>query len=281
MLLSDQDIQKILNREIVIYPFDENDLTPVGYNLNPSDFVFSIQSQSLVLESNGFFEIQPHDTVLILTKEAVWVSRKIAGTFHSKVSVVSAGFGHISTTLDPNWKGPLLISLNNPTDNSLNIPVDKSFVTLVFYKVRTPALKDALDNLPSRADILTNISNKILANTITQNQRQLLSKVNSIVKNPNIYDEFENKCNELYQRSKAPILKGLKRHILFNRLNSLRYWSLLSFQIILITILLLKLVSTFIYPMSFMKMILNPIDKSTFVALVAVLITSFQINTRP
>jgi deoxycytidine triphosphate deaminase len=221
MLLSDQDIQKILNREIVIYPFDENDLTPVGYNLNPSDFVFSIQSQSLVLESNGFFEIQPHDTVLILTKEAVWVSRKIAGTFHSKVSVVSAGFGHISTTLDPNWKGPLLISLNNPTDNSLNIPVDKSFVTLVFYKVRTPALKDALDNLPSRADILTNISNKILANTITQNQRQLLSKVNSIVKNPNIYDEFENKCNELYQRSKAPILKGLKRHILFNRLNSL------------------------------------------------------------
>jgi deoxycytidine triphosphate deaminase len=281
MLLSDQDIQKLLNRGIVIYPFDDKDLTPVGYNLNPSDFVFSIQSQSLVLESNGFFEIQPHDTVLILTKEAVWVSRRIAGTFHSKVSLVSTGFGHISTTLDPNWKGPLLISLNNPTDNSLNIPVDKSFVTLVFYKVKTPALKDALDNLPSRADILTNISNKILANTINQNQRQLLSKVNSIVKNPNIYDEFENKCNELYQRSKAPILKGLKRHILFNRLNFLRYWSLLSFQIILIAILVLKLVSEFIYPMFFMEIILNPIDKSTFVALVAVLITSFQINARP
>lgn len=37
MLLSDRDIKQLLNREIVIYPFKDDDLTPVGYNLNPID----------------------------------------------------------------------------------------------------------------------------------------------------------------------------------------------------------------------------------------------------
>jgi len=82
-MLSDQDIDKFLNRDIVIYPFNENDLTPVGYNLNPSDFVFSIAKQTLITKNNETFEIEAHDTVLILTKEAVWVSKRIAGTFHS------------------------------------------------------------------------------------------------------------------------------------------------------------------------------------------------------
>jgi hypothetical protein len=84
--------------------------------------------------------VEPNDTVLILTQEEVWVSEQIAGTFHSKVGIVSSGFGHISTTLDPNWEGPLLISLNNPTRKRLKLIIGKeeaeatnynSFVTLI------------------------------------------------------------------------------------------------------------------------------------------------------
>lgn len=111
--------------------------------------------------------VEPNDTVLILTQEAVWVSNNIAGTFHSKVGIVSIGFGHISTTLDPNWEGPLLISLNNPTKKRLKLVIGeekpegnkyKSFITLIFYKMISKTSRQQ-DNLPSRIEILKNLTN--------------------------------------------------------------------------------------------------------------------------
>jgi len=268
MLLSDQDIQKILNREIVIYPFDENDLTPVGYNLNPSDFVFSIQSQSLVLESNGFFEIQPHDTVLILTKEAVWVSRKIAGTFHSKVGVVSTGFGHISTTLDPGWNGLLLISLNNPTNSRLQLSVNNSFVTLLLYQLKTPALKKH-DNLPRRTDILKKISDDVLSRRINQKQRDFVSNVQGIINNENAYDEFERIYNELSQPSIAPILGVLKENIRLTKISFLMFWLSIVCEVALVVILLLKIISRLFYPIRWLESVDN-------LALIALLVACLQ-----
>jgi len=272
-MLSDRDISKYLNKEIVIFPFNEDDLTPVGYNLNPSDFVFSLKSKDLVPEVNGAYSIQPHDTVLILTQEAVWVSKKIAGTFHSKVGVVSAGFGHISTTLDPDWKGPLLISLNNPTDSSLELPSDKSFVTLVFYKVRTPALKDH-DNLPNRTDIIKKISDEILLNDLTENQKTFLKKANAIFNNENIYKEFTKKYNELTDSSHHSILEGLKKNIILNRANTIKLKGLQLFEIILGLVLLLRVIN-FIVPLPVLSF-LNVIDKGTFIALLLALYTSAQ-----
>lgn len=125
-LLTDIDIRELMKiDEIVIHPFEDHNLTPVGYNLTPSDFILSINSQLLVNvyseENEKFCFIEPNDTVVIMTREAIKVGSNIAGTFHSRVSIVSKGFGHISTTLDPKWQGPLLISLNNPTKRRLKL----------------------------------------------------------------------------------------------------------------------------------------------------------------
>jgi deoxycytidine triphosphate deaminase len=271
MLLSDRDIKQLLNQEIVIYPFNENDLTPVGYNLNPSDFVFSLQSKELLKAKNGFFQIKPHHTVLILTKEAVWVSKKLAGTFHSKVGVVSTGFGHISTTLDPGWNGLLLISLNNPTDSTLLLATNQSFVTLMLYQLKTPALKKH-DNLPRRADILKRISDDVLSRHINQKQREFLSKIQGIINNENVYEEFERIYTELSQLSREPILTVLKRNIRLTKINLMMFWISVVCEVALIAILLLKIISSILYPIP----LLNIIDKSTFVALFAVLIACFQ-----
>lgn len=271
MLLSDRDIKQLLNQEIVIYPFNENDLTPVGYNLNPSDFVFSLQSKELLKAKNGFFQIKPHHTVLILTKEAVWVSKKLAGTFHSKVGVVSTGFGHISTTLDPGWNGLLLISLNNPTDSTLLLATNQSFVTLMLYQLKTPALKKH-DNLPRRTDILKRISDDVLSRHINQKQREFLSKIQGIINNENVYEEFERIYTELSQLSREPILTVLKRNIRLTKINLMMFWISVVCEVALIAILLLKIISSILYPIP----LLNIIDKSTFVALLAVLIACFQ-----
>lgn len=164
--LSDEDIGKLLDRDIVICGYSEKNLTDIGYNLTPTEFVFSTNNGMLVPIYNSsnqkFCWVNPNDTVLILTREAVWVSESISGTFHSKVKLVSHGFGHISTTLDALWEGPLLISLNNPTKKKLKFVLGEdtgngfeycSFVTLIFYRMVT-ATKTKHDNPPSRIDIL-------------------------------------------------------------------------------------------------------------------------------
>ncbi|MGF7060037.1 dCTP deaminase domain-containing protein [Brassicibacter mesophilus] len=175
--LSDTNIKDyIKNKKIAICPYEEENLTPLGYNLTPTEFIFSTNNKLLVNINNDNDEkycyIEPHDTVLILTREAIWVSNEIAGTFHSKVGVVSQGFGHISTTLDPNWQGPLLISLNNPTNQKLKFVIAKisdpqnksdelsfkycSFVTLIFYKLVSPTTSDH-DNPSCRFDLLNRV----------------------------------------------------------------------------------------------------------------------------
>jgi deoxycytidine triphosphate deaminase len=172
--LSDVDIRNLLNKDIVICDFDEENLTDIGYNLTPTDFVFSINNGLLLEihhnETEKYCYIEPHDTVLIITRESVWVSEKISGTFHSKVKLVSAGFGHVSTTLDPFWEGPLVISINNPTNKKLKFLIEQdrkdgggyrhcSFVTLIFYKMVSSAEKTH-DNKSCRLDILKNIVEK-------------------------------------------------------------------------------------------------------------------------
>lgn len=164
-LMSSVDIiDAILKRNIVILPFDNNSLTGIGYNLSSTDFVLSTQKGALLtIHTAGqerYTYIDPHDTVLTLTREYIQVDNTIAGTFHAKVGMVSLGFGHISTTLDPGWKGQLLISLNNPTNKRIKFTVSKqgSLCTLLFYKLITQAEnvsgKEAHDNDKGRAAFL-------------------------------------------------------------------------------------------------------------------------------
>jgi deoxycytidine triphosphate deaminase len=166
-LLSDQDIKRaIKNHNMYIIPFNEKNLTGVGYNLTPSEFVFSTQKGIVetIKERHGekYVLVSAHDTVLVLTKENLWIDNTLAGTIHSRVRIVSQGFGHISTTVDPQWNGPLLIALSNPTARKLKLTlqktgttgtVDNTFCTVVLHRLATPSAKRH-DNPPQRIDVL-------------------------------------------------------------------------------------------------------------------------------
>lgn len=161
--LTDKDIISALySNDIFIYPFENKMLTGVGYNLRPSELIISTRTgmplQIYQKDNEQYVMVSPHDTVLISTMEYVSVKSQIMGTFHSRVSIVSEGFGHISTTLDPNWHGPLLIALNNPSSSKkkLVLSVEKEkipFATLIFYHTYSNAERFH-DNKPNRIDIL-------------------------------------------------------------------------------------------------------------------------------
>ena len=99
--------------------------------------------------------VRPGDTVLIVSNEFVECPNYMAGYVTSRVSNVFSGFGHISTTIDPGWKGAPLIALSNPTNKPLKIYVgtasmetldgseykfdeSKALATLTFHYLNTP-----------------------------------------------------------------------------------------------------------------------------------------------
>ena len=162
---------------LAIAPFNmnspDNRLTPAGFNFSFSKLIVSLKNQELYELKQGecgtiYFELLPGDTALALTSESIWVSKNLAGTFHSKVSYVSKGLGHISTTLDPGWKGQLLISINSPHNGSdiMQVPIAKmgedrklnyfSFITLCLFELKCPA-ENSSDNNDSRLSIISEV----------------------------------------------------------------------------------------------------------------------------
>lgn len=133
MLSRDDIVKAIAEGSIKIYPFEEKNLTGIGYNLSTTWFAFSV-NQGILLEIcqettvegvKRFVTLPPNDTVLFFSKEYVEIDRTLAGTFHAKVSRVCQGLGHISTTLDPSWRGQLIISVNNPVSKEIPFDLDR------------------------------------------------------------------------------------------------------------------------------------------------------------
>ena len=190
-VLSDTDIQREMkNGNIFIEPFVQAQLQPSGYNLTPTKFFYSTKKKQFlpVIENDEetYVIIDKNDTVLVRTRESIAISSMLSGAFYSKVKVVSEGFGHVSTTLDPNWEGQLLISLNNPTNKKHKFSIEKevygkricnSFVTLEFMYLNEPALNLA-DNPPGRLDIL----DSTIERNISRFQRGKISDLENLVK---------------------------------------------------------------------------------------------------
>jgi deoxycytidine triphosphate deaminase len=192
-IFSDVDIRKALGKDIVIEPFTESSLTPIGYDFTVGEYIYSLE-HGLIEPQNGEFEIPANSTIQILTRESLWVSGRIGGTFHSKVSLVSRGMSHISTTLDPGWYGPLLITLRNNMATPQRLKTTDAFVTLIFFKVNSPTTTK--HNKPeSRRDILVSQLNN-------QTERYI-NKIQQVLGDPKIRESFEHQV----QQANKPMLK--------------------------------------------------------------------------
>jgi deoxycytidine triphosphate deaminase len=165
--LTGSDIRKLFDREIVIYPYDKKNLTPVGYNFTYSNFIYSLSTCSFkkITETEtkpAHFYLRPNETVLVLTRETIWVSKHIGGTLHSKVGVIIEGLSHVSTTLDPGWQGQLLVPINNPTNRKIIVPIRDdvgevlSFITLVLQRSEKESGLEH-NNKAARLDLLKDI----------------------------------------------------------------------------------------------------------------------------
>ncbi len=106
--------------------------------------------------------IEPRDTALVLSKEYLKMPANISGNVYSRVSTVSSGLGHISTTIDPLWKGALLIAISNPSSEPIKLmlrdetaeSIPLATVTLQYLHTPVDPEKTISTHLPARVDLL-------------------------------------------------------------------------------------------------------------------------------
>ncbi len=143
-MFSDEDIKKAMkdyqnNSEdgLFIEDFDNNSLTPVGYDLRVGEEGYSWKRKEIInIKQDGKVQIEAHDTLVIRTLESLSLSRKVSATIHSIVSkVIPKGLSDISTTIDPGWTGKLLISVHNNRDSSTELLYGERLCTVCFYGV--------------------------------------------------------------------------------------------------------------------------------------------------
>lgn len=153
-VLSDRDINKKLGKDIFIYPFKEENLKGSTYNLTASIYAWIIEDgkRKIIVDKDNNIIIPEGKTALIQTEESIYISKKLCGTYHSRVSLCNKGLGHIGTTLDPCYFGTSVIALHNNSDKPVNIKVGESIVSIMFYSMKTSA-DNLHDNFPFRKDL--------------------------------------------------------------------------------------------------------------------------------
>lgn len=155
-VLSIEDLYREIGKNIFIYPLKIDNIKANTINLTASEYAWSIKSKNNICKDKTKILIEPNDTALIYTTEAIYVSNKIGGTYHSKVSLVSSGLGHIGTTLDPEYMGLSLIAVHNHSSSLYELKVGTTFVSIMFHYLKTPTYTISHNNIPGQTNILQN-----------------------------------------------------------------------------------------------------------------------------
>jgi deoxycytidine triphosphate deaminase len=188
-LLTDTDIVLRMDdpdhkKQLKITPFVDSSLTSVGYDLRAGGLYASSKTGDLGIlgepEAGGKpatkLILYPNSTTLVTTLEEIRMPENcsLTGFLFSKVSKVSRGLSHVSTTVDANWKGRLLVAIHNHSTQKLELDYGETFCTIVFIEnrskptnvtKRTSGRNDVLIGAFAKDNLLTKYSEWWIAGT--------------------------------------------------------------------------------------------------------------------
>lgn len=151
-MLSIEDLYREVGKNIFISPINTDNFRDNSVDLTASSFAWTNDGKYIYHEDSKKIIVPAGKTACVLTNESIYVSNKIGGTYHSRVSLVKRGFSHISTTLDPLYCGQSLIVLHNSTDIDLELALNERIVSVIFYFLNTPIVKPTLPTPPSHVE---------------------------------------------------------------------------------------------------------------------------------
>lgn len=162
-LLTNTDLRKIISSNIeeadsfklIIAPYDEGGLTPVGYDLRVGK-EHVVNGLSRDLSENESLAILPKSLALIRTLEEIRMPKNkgLSAIISSKVSLSCKGLSNISTTIDADWKGSLLIAVHNNSNKEIELSYGEAFCTVLFIENKSSATEGRYAKPDGRSDIL-------------------------------------------------------------------------------------------------------------------------------
>lgn len=222
-MLSRTDIEKELGKGLNIVPLHRENIKGNSINFTVSRNAWSLGNGQIVKDSNGKWRLSskvkngtkkynivagksgiiednkkkllvllPHTTTIVESSEVIGVGNYLGGTLHSKVGIVAKGVGDISTMLGPGFCGHLMLSLHNVTNEVVTIGVGETFVSLVFYYLKTPeGMKNT--NISGHVDKLSELGIAVDQATriyLTADWKMSLSGIRDEMKKSEEYKKF-------------------------------------------------------------------------------------------
>lgn len=144
-MLSKIDIENEIGKGINIVPFHNENIKENSINFTISDKAWTLlpetegkkYSKAEPACKSGVLYLKPHSTTIVYTEEVIALNNKLGGTFHAKVGIAAKGVIFSSTMIGPSYCGHLMIVLQNPTNNNIQLEVGDTFISLVVHKIRT------------------------------------------------------------------------------------------------------------------------------------------------
>ena len=143
-IFTERSFRDLLDKLLVIYPLREECITGVGYDLTVGLYVkinpWLKKIEELREIGDGYNEVgpltlEPNTYLVAISREMVYLSSRVAATFHSKSSHAAQAIFMNSTTGDPDWRGRLIFLLYNASGVKAEMDVGATFATMVVHTV--------------------------------------------------------------------------------------------------------------------------------------------------
>lgn len=127
-VLSDRQIRERIERERIVEPFDERNLTPNGIDLRVDEIMF----EGIPVEGEVFV-IPPGGRVLLSTLEVITVPHDLVGNLWLRSSWIRRGLISAFGVVDAGFSGALTMAAFNAGHEGVRIARGDRFVQIVFH----------------------------------------------------------------------------------------------------------------------------------------------------
>jgi dCTP deaminase len=134
-VLSDKDIEFLIkNNDLGIDPFNQNNLTPNGYDLSIDEIYIKRFDQHI---NEGMAIIPPMTWFVISTKEFIKMGSQISSQLWIRSSYARKGIMASFGKVDAGFHGTLTLSCFNSNYEEIKIPIGDRFCQIVFENLST------------------------------------------------------------------------------------------------------------------------------------------------
>lgn len=137
------DISKLITidqcrAKFLIKSFHPLNVTPFSYDLSIGNQAYSlkdVKKRSFTLDETIPYEIQPRETIIVLTEEYIALPPHYSATIWPRFSHVREGIFQSMVKIDPTWRGKTAVALTNVSPAIYPIIKGQLFATLILYEL--------------------------------------------------------------------------------------------------------------------------------------------------